>query len=161
MHDQVMKQSQSFQSRKVGIVDVKLGVGTTIVEPSNLYGCTIGDRSFIGPFVEIQSAAHIGKDCRIQSHSFICSKVKIGDHCFIGHGVTFTNDLFKDGLPSSDAKDWLPTIIEERVSIGSGSTILPVHIVAGCVIGAGSVITKDLNVKGVYAGNPARLLRKL
>jgi len=161
MYEQVMKQFQSFQSRKVGIVDVKLGVSITIVEPSNLYGCTIGDRSFIGPFVEIQSAAQIGKDCRIQSHSFICSKVKIGDHCFIGHGVTFTNDLFKDGLPSPDAKDWLPTIIEERVSIGSGSTILPVHIVAGCVIGAGSVITKDLNVKGVYAGNPARLLRKL
>jgi acetyltransferase-like isoleucine patch superfamily enzyme len=161
MHDQVMKQSQSFHSRKVGIVDVKLGVSITIVEPSNLYGCTIGDRSFIGPFVEIQSAAHIGKDCRIQSHSFICSKVKIGDHCFSGHGVTFTNDLFKDGLPSPDAKDWLPTIIQEQVSIGSGSTILPVHIVAGCVIGAGSVITKDLNVKGVYAGNPARLLRKL
>ena len=156
-----MKQSQSFQSSKVGIVDVKLGASITIIEPSNLYGCTIGDRSFIGPFVEIQSAAQIGKDCRIQSHSFICSKVKIGDHCFIGHGVTFTNDLFKDGLPSPDAKDWLPTIIEERVSIGSGSTILPVHIVAGCVIGAGSVITKDLNVKGVYAGNPARLLRKL
>ena len=161
MYEQVMKQFQSFQSRKVGIVDVKLGVSITIVEPSNLYGCTIGDRSFIGPFVEIQSAAQIGKDCRIQSHSFICSKVKIGDHCFIGHGVTFTNDLFKDGLPSPDAKDWLPTIIEEQVSIGSGSTILPVHIVAGCVIGAGSVITKDLNVKGVYAGNPARLLRKL
>ena len=154
-------QPQSFQSRKVGIVDVKLGVGTTIVEPSNLYSCTIGDRSFIGPFVEIQSAAHIGKDCRIQSHSFICSQVKIGDHCFIGHGVTFTNDLFKDGLPSPNAKDWLPTIIEEQVSIGSGSTILPVHIVAGCVIGAGSVITKDLTIKGVYVGNPARLLRKL
>ena len=161
MHEQVMKQFQSFQSRKVGIVDVKLGASITIIEPSNLYGCTIGDRSFIGPFVEIQSAAHIGKDCRIQSHSFICSQVKIGDHCFIGHGVTFTNDLFKDGLPSPDAKDWLPTIIEEQVSIGSGSTILPVHIVAGCVIGAGSVITKDLTIKGVYAGNPARLLRKL
>ena len=161
MHDQVMKQSQSFQSRKVGIVDVKLGVSITIVEPSNLYGCEIGDRSFIGPFVEIQSAANIGKNCRIQSHSFICSKVKIGDHCFIGHGVTFTNDLFKDGLPSPDAKDWLPTIIEEQVSIGSGSTILPVRIVSGCVIGAGSVVTKDLLVKGVYAGNPARLLRKL
>ena len=161
MHDQVMKQSQSFQSRKVGIVDVKLGASITIIEPSNLYGCTIGDRSFIGPFVEIQSAAQIGKDCRIQSHSFICSKVKIGDHCFIGHGVTFTNDLFKDGLPSPDAKDWLPTIIEEQVSIGSGSTILPVRIVNGCVIGAGSVVTKDLTVKGVYAGNPARLLRRL
>tara|TARA_B100001093_G_C26541167_1_gene890323 strand:+ start:240 stop:710 length:471 start_codon:yes stop_codon:yes gene_type:complete len=156
-----MKHSQSFQSKKVGLVDVKLGVNITIVEPSNLYGCTIGDDSFIGPFVEIQSDTHIGKDCRIQSHSFICSLVKVGDHCFIGHGVTFTNDLFKEGIPSQNAKDWLPTIIEEQVSIGSGSTILPVHIVAGCVIGAGSVVTKDLTVKGVYAGNPARLLRRL
>ena len=156
-----MKQSQSFESMKVGIVDVKLGVNITIIEPSNLYGCTIGDGSFVGPFVEIQSASHIGKDCRIQSHSFICSQVKIGDHCFIGHGVTFTNDLFKDGMPSPNAKDWLPTIIEEQVSIGSGSTILPVRIVSGCVIGAGSVVTKDLIVKGIYAGNPARLLKKL
>ena len=90
-----------------------------------------------------------------------CSFVKLGDHVFVGHGVTFTNDLFKEGLPSSDKKDWLPTIIEEHVSIGSGSTILPVRIVAGCVIGAGSVVTKDLNIKGVYAGNPARLQRKL
>lgn len=161
MHDQVMKHSQSFQSKKVGLVDVKLGVNITIIEPSNLYGCTIGDDSFIGPFVEIQCDAHIGKECRIQSHSFICSQVKIGDHCFIGHGVTFTNDLFKDGLPSPNAKEWLPTILEEQVSIGSGSTILPVRIVGGCVIGAGSVVTKDLTTRGVYAGNPARLLRRL
>ena len=156
-----MKQSHSFNSKKIGIVDVKLGTNVTIVEPSNLYGATIGDGSFIGPFVEIQSDAQIGKDCRIQSHSFICSQVKIGNKCFVGHGVTFTNDLFKKGLPSPDAKDWLPTIIEGQVSIGSGSTILPVRIVSGCVIGAGSVVTKDLLVKGVYAGNPARLLRKL
>lgn len=161
VHAQVMKQPQSFKPRKVGVVNVKLGENLTIVEPSNLYGCTIGDESFVGPFVEIQSGAIIGKNCRIQSHSFICSKVKIGDHCFIGHGVTFTNDLFKDGLPSNNDKDWLPTIIEEQVSIGSGSTILPVRIVSGCVIGAGSVVTKDLIVKGVYAGNPARLLRRL
>ena len=146
---------------KTQIIDVTCGKGVRIIEPSNLYGCTIGDGSFIGPFVEIQSDAFIGKDCRIQSHSFICSLVKISDHCFIGHGVTFTNDLFKDGIPSTDVKDWLPTIIEEQVSIGSGSTILPVHIVAGCVVGAGSVVTKDLSIKGVYAGNPARLLRKL
>lgn len=156
-----MKQSQSLNSRKAGLVNIKLGENVTIVEPSNLYGCTIGDESFIGPFVEIQSDAFIGKECRIQSHCFICSLVKIGDQCFIGHGVTFTNDLFKEGVPSPDAKDWLPTIIEEQVSIGSGSTILPVRIVAGCIIGAGSVVTKDLSIKGVYAGNPARLLRRL
>jgi len=156
-----MKQSQSFESKKVGIVDVKLGVNITIIEPANLYGCTIGDGSFVGPFVEIQSDAIIGKNCRIQSHSFFCSKITIGDHCFIGHGVTFTNDLFKEGIPSQNAKDWLPTIIEEQVSIGSGSTILPVRIVGGCVIGAGSVVTKDLTIKGTYAGNPAKLIRRI
>jgi acetyltransferase-like isoleucine patch superfamily enzyme len=155
-----MKQPESFNSLKVGLVNVKLGENVTIVEPSNLYGCTIGDRTFVGPFVEIQSDSQIGKDCRIQSHSFVSSLVEIGDHCFIGHGVTFINDLFIDGRPSSDPEDWLPTFLEDHVSIGSGSTILPVHIVTGCVIGAGSVVTKDLLVKGVYAGNPARLLRK-
>jgi len=155
-----MKQSQSFESKKVGIVDVKLGVNITIVEPSNLYGCTIGDGSFVGPFVEIQSKATIGKNCRIQSHSFICSLVEIGDSCFIGHGVIFTNDLFKTGTPSSDPNDWLPTIIGQNVAIGSGATILPVKIADGIVIGAGAVVTKDLKIKGIYAGNPAKLLRK-
>ena len=114
-----MKQSQSFESKKVGIVDVKLGVNITIIEPANLYGCTIGDGSFVGPFVEIQSDAIIGKNCRIQSHSFFCSKLKIGDHCFIGHGVTFTNDLFKDCLPSPKEKDWLQTILCVDQSISS------------------------------------------
>jgi acetyltransferase-like isoleucine patch superfamily enzyme len=161
MHDQVMKQPQSFKSKKVGLVDVKLGVNTTIVEPSNLYGCTIGDGSFVGPFVEIQSKATIGKNCRIQSHSFICSLVEIGDSCFIGHGVIFTNDLFKTGTPSSDPNDWLPTIIGQNVAIGSGTTILPVKITDGIVIGAGAVVTKDLTIKGIYAGNPAKLVRKL
>ena len=155
-----MKQSQSFESKKVGIVDVKLGVNITIIEPANLYGCTIGDGSFVGPFVEIQSDAIIGKNCRIQSHSFFCSKVKIGDHCFIGHGVTFTNDLFKEGIPSQNAKDWLPTIIEEQVSIGSGSTILPVRIVSGCVIGAGSVVTKNIKSNSFVKGVPAKYAKK-
>ena len=156
-----MKQSQSFESKKVGIVDVKLGVNITIVEPSNLYGCTIGDGSFVGPFVEIQSKATIGKNCRIQSHSFICSLVEIGDSCFIGHGVMFTNDLFKTGTPSPDPNDWLHSIIGQNVAIGSGATILPVKIADGIVIGAGSVVTKDLTIKGIYAGNPAKLIRQL
>ena len=156
-----MNSSKSINSKKVGVVNVKLGDNVTIIEPSNLYGCTIGNGSFVGPFVEVQSDVWIGKNCRIQSHCFICTFVCIKDDCFIGHGVTFTNDLFQNGLPSSHKKDWLPTTIEEKVSIGSGSTILPVCIVAGCVIGAGSVVTKDLKIKGVYAGNPARLLRKL
>ena len=145
---------------KAGIHDVKFGHGVKVVEPCNLYGCQIGDGSFIGPFVEIQSKAIIGKNCRIQSHSFICSLVEIGDSCFIGHGVTFTNDVFKSGTPSPAPNDWLPTIIGQIVSIGSGSTILPVKIADGIVTGAGAVVTKDLIIKGIYAGNPAKLLRK-
>ena len=143
------------------IIDVKFGKGVRIIEPCNLYGCLIGEDSFIGPFVEIQSKVTIGRNCRVQSHSFICSLVTIGDECFIGHGVNFTNDLFQSGTPSTDQAEWLPTLVENNVSIGSGSTILPVKIVTGCVIGAGSVVTKDLSIKGIYAGNPARLLRKL
>ena len=126
-----------------------------------MYGCQIGNGSFVGPFVEIQSQAVIGKNCRIQSHSFICSLVEIGDSCFIGHGVTFTNDVFKSGTPSAEPKDWLPTIVGQNVAIGSGATILPVKIADGIVIGAGAVVTKDLTIKGIYAGNPAKLLRKL
>ena len=126
-----------------------------------MYGCKIGDGSFVGPFVEIQSQAIIGKNCRIQSHSFICSLVEIGNSCFIGHGVIFTNDVFKSGTASADPNDWLPTIVGQNVSIGSGATILPVKIADGIVIGAGTVVTKDLTIKGIYVGNPAKLIRKL
>lgn len=143
------------------IIDVEFGKGVRIIEPCNLYGCVIGEESFIGPFVEIQSKVTIGRNCRVQSHSFICSLVTIGEDCFIGHGVNFTNDLFQSGTPSTDQAEWLPTLVENNVSIGSGSTILPVKIVTGCVIGAGSVVTKDLSIKGIYAGNPAKLIRKI
>ena len=156
-----MKSSNIPQLIKAQIININCGKGVKIIEPCNLYGCTIGDGSFIGPFVEIQSKANIGKNCKIQSHSFICSLVNVSDFCFIGHGVTFTNDVFKNGASSYNEKDWLPTYIEDHVSIGSGSTILPVRIVSGCVIGAGSVVTKDLKIKGIYAGNPAKLIRKL
>lgn len=149
------------EKRKVRVLDIQYGNGVKIIEPSNLYGCTIGDNSFVGPFVEIQSKTTVGKNCRIQSHTFICSMVEIGDDCFIGHGVIFTNDLFKNGQPSPNEHDWLPTIIGDQVAIGSGSTILPVSIISGSVIGAGSVVTKDLTIKGIYAGNPAKLIRKL
>ena len=121
----------------------------------------LATRHLSGPFVEIQSDTIIGRNCRVQSHSFICSKVKVGDNCFIGHGVTFTNDLLKSGQPSANENEWLPTILGNDVSVGSGVTILPVKISEGCVIGAGSVVTKNLDKKGVYAGNPARLIRKL
>jgi len=141
--------------------DVVFGRGVKVIEPSNLYECEIGDNCFIGPFTEIQSGVKIGPDCRIQSHSFICSGVTIERGSFIAHGVVFTNDTFATGKPSPNPADWNETWIGEGVSIGSGATILPVKIHSGCVIGAGSVVTKDLTFPGIYAGNPARLLRKL
>ena len=142
--------------------DVKQGVDVKIVEPVNLYGCELGDRVFVGPFVEIQRGAVIGADSRVQSHCFICDLVTIGERCFIGHGVMFTNDLFSHGGPArGDRTLYRETDIGNDVSLGSNATILPVKIADGCVVGAGAVVTKDLLVKGVYAGNPARLIRKL
>ena len=146
----------------IAIKDIDFGKGVKIVQPCNLYGCKVGSHSFVGPFVEIQKGAKIGKHCKIQSHSFICDMATIGDHCFVGHGVMFVNDDFKSGGPAGgDRSLWKPIEIGNQVSIGSNSTILPVKICDGCVIGAGSVVTKNLTVKGVYAGNPAMLIRKL
>ena len=161
MPESDMNRSESPSFGHAQIVDVQCGKEVRIINPSNLYGCSIGDHSFIGPFVEIQSKASIGKNSRIQSHCFVCSLVEIGDSCFVGHGVTFVNDLFKDGNPSKDERDWLPTKIGNEVSIGSGSTILPVKICDGCVVGAGSVVVRDLTIRGVYAGNPAKLIREI
>jgi acetyltransferase-like isoleucine patch superfamily enzyme len=146
--------------RHIGIIDVKFGEQVTIVEPVNLYGCHIGDHVFIGPFVEIQQGVTIGRHTRIQSHSFICEGVSIGESCFIAHGVVFVNDKFTTGGPAGDKNLWQPTFIEDRVSIGSNATILPVTICSDTVIGAGAVVTRDISVPGYYAGNPARLLRK-
>lgn len=146
--------------RDNGIVDVDFGQNVRVIRPVNLYGCRIGDDSFIGPFCEIQKDVTIGQRCRVQSHTFICELVEIGDDCFIGHGVMFVNDLFEDGGPAhGDRSKWRHTKIGDRVSIGSNATILPVQIADGVVIGAGSVVTKDLTTAGVYAGNPARRLR--
>jgi acetyltransferase-like isoleucine patch superfamily enzyme len=143
------------------ITDVTFGEGVTVVEPCNLYGCTIGDETFVGPFTEVQRGAVIGKRCRIQSHSFVCDLVTIGDDTFIGHGVMFTNDLFKEGSPErNDASKWKATRIGSNVSIGSNVTMLPVTVCDHVVIGAGSVVTKDISEPGIYAGNPARLLRR-
>lgn len=129
----------------------------TIVQPVNLYGCRIGTQSFIGPFVEIQSNVQIGANCRIQSHSFICSNVSIGKNCFIGHGVMFINDKFTNGGPArGNQKLWGQIRIENNVSIGSNATILPVDICSNVVIGAGSVVTKNILDPGIYAGNPAK-----
>lgn len=146
----------------IGIVDVRLGQDVRIVRPVNLYGCRIGDRTFVGPFCEIQRDVSIGSDCRIQSHSFICELVTIGNRCFISHGAMFINDVFAGGGPArGNRAEWLPTTIGNDVSIGSNATVLPVRIVDGVVVGAGAVVTRDLLIKGIYAGNPAKLLRKL
>ena len=148
--------------KKAGIADsVVFGAGVTVVEPVNMYGCNIGDNSFVGPFVEIQKDVKIGARCKIQSHTFICELVTIGDDCFIGHGVMFINDLFSEGSPAQgDKTKWKNTVIGNKVSIGSNATILPVTICDGVVIGAGAVVTKNITQPGIYAGNPARLLRK-
>lgn len=143
------------------IRDVKCGKNVRIMSPSNLYGCVLGDNVFVGPFVEIQRGVRIGANTRIQSHSFICEMVDIGKHCFIGHGVMFINDTFVNGAPSGTPTLWKKTLIGHNVSIGSNATIMPVRICDGCVIGAGAVLTKDALEKGVYVGNPARLLRVL
>ena len=148
--------------RAAGIADVKFGKNVTVVQPVNLYGCEIDDESFIGPFVEIQKGVRIGKRSRIQSHAFICELVVIADDCFISHGAMFINDLFATGGPACGKQElWRRTQIGNRVSIGTNATILPVTICDGVVIGAGAVVTKDINEPGIYVGNPARLLRRL
>ena len=142
------------------IIDVNLGARVKLVEPCNIYGCTLADDVFVGPFVEIQSDVLVGARTKVQSHSFVCSLVTIGEDCFIGHGVMFVNDTFSAGGPAKgDRSQWKETTIGNRVSIGSNATILPVKICCNTVIGAGSVVTKDISEPGVYAGNPAKLLK--
>jgi UDP-3-O-[3-hydroxymyristoyl] glucosamine N-acyltransferase len=144
----------------VGIKDVIFGERVTVVEPANLYGCEIGDDCFVGPFVEIQRSVRIGARTRIQSHSFLCEMVSLGEDCFIGHGVMFINDTFASGAPARGRKElWRSTRVGSRVSIGSNATLLPVNICDDVVIGAGAVVTRDIQVPGVYAGSPARRLR--
>lgn len=148
--------------KSVGIVDVKFGQDVTVIEPVNLYGCSIGDGCFVGPFVEIQRETTIGNRCRIQSHAFICELVTIGDDCFISHGAMFINDLFSLGGPAQGKRDlWRNTRIGNRVSIGTNATILPVTICDHVVVGAGAVVTSSISEAGIYVGNPARLLRRL
>ena len=142
--------------------DVVFGKNVTVIQPSNLYGCHIGDNVFVGPFVEIQKGVKIGERTRVQSHSFICELVEIGGDCFVGHGVMFINDLFSRGGPArGDTSLWKRTKIGNYVSIGSNATILPIQICDHVVIGAGSVVTKNITQPGVYIGNPARKVREL
>lgn len=152
-----MNEPTKYQSK---IIDVQFGEQVKIVEPVNMYGCSIGDNCFIGPFVEIQKEVVIGHATKIQSHSFICELVTIGDECFIGHGVMFINDLFSEGGPAQgDTSKWKATKIGNKVAIGSNATILPVEICDNVVIGAGSVVTKNITQAGVYAGNPAKKIK--
>jgi acetyltransferase-like isoleucine patch superfamily enzyme len=147
--------------RHVGVREVKFGARVKIVEPCNLYGCEIGDDCFVGPFTEIQKTVRIAARTRVQSHAFICELVTIGEDCFIGHGVMFVNDTFSTGGPAGGRKElWRATTVGNRVSIGSGATILPVTICDDVVVGAGAVVTRDIAVPGSYVGNPARLLKR-
>ncbi len=145
-----------------GIKDVQFGEGVKIVHPVNLYGCTIGAKCFIGPFTEIQKNVTIGNSTKVQSHSFICEMVAIGNHCFIGHGTMFINDTFASGGPAGgDSTKWKQTNIGNNVSIGSNATIMPVSICSNVVIGAGSVVTKNITEPGIYAGNPAKKIKAM
>lgn len=146
----------------VAVRDVTCGPGVRIVRPSNVYECDLGAGVFVGPFCEIQRGVRVGARTKVQSHAFICELVEIGEDCFIGHGVMFINDLFQIGGPARGRRElWKRTSIGNHVSLGSNATILPVHIGDHIVVGAGAVVTKDLEKPGIYAGNPARLLRPL
>jgi acetyltransferase-like isoleucine patch superfamily enzyme len=148
--------------------DVKLGQGVRIFAFVNLYGCEVGDDTKIGTFVEIQKGARIGKRCKVSSHTFICEGVTVEDEVFIGHNVTFINDRYpratrQDGGLQTDA-DWqcVPTVVKRGASIGSSATLLCGITIGECaVVGAGSVVTKDVPPHAVVAGNPARVLRRL
>lgn len=154
-------------SPRRSLVNVRLGQGARIFNFVNAYGCEIGDGSKVGAFVEIQKGAKIGKNCKISSHTFICEGVEIGDEVFVGHNVSFINDKFPaatnpDGSPQTEA-DWtcIPTKVRRRASIGTSATILcGVTIGEGAIVGAGSVVTKDVPPGATVAGVPARIIRR-
>jgi acetyltransferase-like isoleucine patch superfamily enzyme len=156
-----------MDTKKIG-PNVTLGRSVVLGDFINLYGCRIGDNTKIGPFVEIQKGAAVGRNCKIQSHSFICEGVRIEDEVFVGHGVMFINDRYPRAATESGAlqteADWqvVPTVIEKGASLGSNATILcGVTVGEGAVVGAGSVVTKDVPPHTVVAGNPARKIRSI
>jgi acetyltransferase-like isoleucine patch superfamily enzyme len=145
------------------IDDVRFGRGVVVRSFVNLYGCSIGDETSIGPFVEIQRGAAVGARCKIESHSFICSGVTIGDEVFVGHGVVFINDKLPratgagGALQAEDEWQLLPTVVERRASIGSGAVVLGgIRVGEGALVGAGAVVTRDVPAATVVAGVPAR-----
>ena len=148
--------------------DVKLGKDVRIFDFVNLYGCEIGDETKIGTFVEIQRGVKIGRRVKVSSHTFICEGVEVEDHVFIGHGVTFINDRYPRAVSSAGElqtdRDWkvVPTIVRRGASIGSGSTILcGIEIGQDAIVGAGSVVTRDVPAGTIVVGNPARVLREI
>lgn len=158
----------NIENERQSISNVKVGEGVKIFKFVNLYGCTIGDGSKIGSFVEIQKGVTIGKNCKISSHTFICEGVTIKDGVFVGHNVSFINDMMpravnEDGSMQTET-DWqmVETIVEERASIGTGATILGgIRIGKNAIVGAGAVVTKDVPDNAIVVGNPAKILRYL
>jgi len=158
---------ESVPTRKIA-PDVKLGKDVKICDFVNLYGCEIGNNTKIGPFVEIQKGAKVGNNCKISSHTFICEGVSLEDNVFIGHNVTFINDIYPrattdDGGLQAD-EDWIcvPTLVKRGASIGSSVTLMcGITVGENAIIGAGSVVTKDVPANTIVAGNPARILRKI
>lgn len=158
----------TLKTEKQSLNQVSVGENVKIFDFVNAYGCSIDDHSKVGAFVEIQKGATIGKSCKISSHTFICEGVHIEDNCFIGHGVMFTNDLFPratrpDGTPQTE-EDWslVETFVKKGASIGSNATIIcGVTIGENALVGAGSVVTKDVAPNTIVAGNPAKLIKKI
>jgi len=158
-----MSQTPPFQQITA---DVKMGKDVRVYSFTNLYGCEIGDNVKIGTFVEIQKGARIGARCKISSHTFICEGVVLEEEVFVGHNVTFINDLYprsiNEGGQLQTEADWkcVPTLVKRGASIGSGSTLLcGITVGEGSVVGAGSMVTRDVPAGAIVAGNPARVLR--
>jgi acetyltransferase-like isoleucine patch superfamily enzyme len=172
MHDLLLTRNETARSFKMNeycsiAPDVKLGQGVKLSKFINLYGCSVGDNTKMGAFVEVQKNAHIGANCKISSHTFVCEGVTIEDDVFIGHGVMFINDTYPRATANGSLQteaDWSvePTLVRKGASIGSNSTILS-HLTIGqnAIIGAGSVVTKDVPADTIVAGNPARIIRKV